>query len=194
MLSAVVGCGGADTSADSTSSSELVATDSAELGSKEGPQLARLRAVTARYHDVANALADGFFSPDGECTTSPGAPYAPPGGMGIHYINPARMNLPPDPDSPSILLYEPHGSELKLVGVEFFMPAFLVGGPPWFDPNSPPPGPVVPAPTLFGHTFDGPMPGHTPGMPWHYDLHVWIWRENPNGMFLPFNTRVSCGG
>ena len=113
--------------------------------------------------------------------------------MGIHYINPARMNLPPDPNSPSILLYEPDGAELKLVGVEFFWPAFLVNGPPWFgDASSPPPGPVVPPPSLFGHTFDGPMPGHSPGMPWHYDLHVWIWRDNPAGMFVPFNTKVSC--
>lgn len=31
-------------------------------------------------------------------------------------------------------------------------------------------------------------------MPWHYDLHVWIWTPNPNGDFAPFNPRVMCHG
>ena len=26
----------------------------------------------------------------------------------------------------------------------------------------------------------------------HYDRHVWIYRENPNGVFTPFNPAVSC--
>ena len=26
----------------------------------------------------------------------------------------------------------------------------------------------------------------------HYDRHVWIYRENPNGVFAPFNPAVSC--
>ena len=42
---------------------------------------------------------------------------------------------------------------------------------------------VASTPQLFGQTFDGPMPGHIPMMPWHWDLHVSIWAHNPSGMF-----------
>ena len=47
-------------------------------------------------------------------------------------------------------------------------------------------------PSLFGVTFDGPMPGHNPTMPIHYDLHVWLFADNPSGMFAPFNPTLSC--
>jgi len=36
------------------------------------------------------------------------------------------------------------------------------------------------------------MPGHHPGMPVHYDLHVWLWQDNPMGMFALFNPTVTC--
>jgi hypothetical protein len=26
----------------------------------------------------------------------------------------------------------------------------------------------------------------------HYDRHIWLFRENPNGMFAQFNPAVSC--
>jgi hypothetical protein len=26
----------------------------------------------------------------------------------------------------------------------------------------------------------------------HYDLHVWLFRDNPSGEFAPFNPNVSC--
>jgi hypothetical protein len=45
---------------------------------------------------------------------------------------------------------------------------------------------------LFGRPFDGPMLGHEPGMPPHYDLHVWVWQANPEGIFAPFNPNVTC--
>ena len=50
-------------------------------------------------------------------------------------------------------------------------------------------------PELFGQTFDGPMAGHHPLMPTaltHYDLHVWLWKENPAGLFSPTNPDVKC--
>ena len=40
--------------------------------------------------------------------------------------------------------------------------------------------------------FDGPMEGHSPVMPRHYDLHVWVWHHNPSGMFSMWNPNVSC--
>ena len=36
------------------------------------------------------------------------------------------------------------------------------------------------------------MTGHSPGMPVHYDLHVWLFDSNPDGVFAPWNPSVSC--
>jgi len=149
--------------------------------------LSMARAATAQYQQESQALADGFFA-DAECVQVPDL-----GGMGIHYANPSRANdLSVDPASPELVLYEPQpdGSR-RLVAAEYFAPV-IVNGAPWFGPGPPPNGQYNAAPVLFGRTFDGPMPGHNASMPWHYDLHVWIWRTNPSGMFAPFNPNVRC--
>jgi hypothetical protein len=141
---------------------------------------------TAKYHRESAALADGFFSTQ-ECVAVPNL-----GGMGIHYVNLARSrDTQVNAAEPENLLYEPtDNGRMRLVGVEYYAPV-LVNGQPWFS-ETPPPTIDNPAPVLFGHSFDGPMPGHGPGQPWHYDLHVWIWKQNPLGMFAPFNPKVSC--
>jgi hypothetical protein len=105
--------------------------------------------------------------------------------MGFHYVNPQRAMDPAiDLTAPEILLYASVNGNLKLVGVEYF---YGVGAP-----DAPVPNPAPPAPVLFGLPFDGPMLGHEPGMPPHYDLHVWVWQANPSGIFAPFNPNVSC--
>jgi hypothetical protein len=140
--------------------------------------LARLRQATAKYHDVDAALADGFV-PTPNCVASPD------GGMGIHYVNPPRlMDTELNILEPEILLYVESGNGLKLVGVEYW---FSIGAP-----DTPIPNPAPPAPILFGRSFDGPMEQHEPGQPPHYDLHAWIWKANPSGIFAPFNPNVSC--
>jgi len=48
-------------------------------------------------------------------------------------------------------------------------------------------------PTLFDQGFEGPMPGHEPGMSIHYDLHASVWQHNPVGMFAAWNPSGSCG-
>ena len=88
----------------------------------------------------------------------------------------------PDPMQPAILLYEPVGGTLRLVGAEWFVP--LATG-------------VKDRPTVLGRPLDGPMMGHEPLMPGglhHYDLHVWLWKENPAGLFSPTNPAVRCDG
>ena len=140
--------------------------------------LAKVRQATAKYHDVNIAYADGFIRTP-ECVASPD------GGMGIHFINPARLMDPAENIlEPEILLYVEKGGELKLVGVEYF---YSIGAPDTHVPN-----PAPPAPVLFDRPFDGPMDAHEPGQPPHYDLHVWVWQANPSGMFAPFNPNVKC--
>lgn len=136
--------------------------------------LAKVRNATAKYHDVELALVDGYVA-DPVCVP----------GMGIHYINYGLlMNQTPDLTKPEILLYAPTDDGLKLVGVEYMLP---IGEPDDDIPDSPPP-----APNLFGVDYDGPMLGHGPGQPPHYDLHVWVWQPNPSGMFAMFNPNVGC--
>jgi len=140
--------------------------------------MARAYAGTARYNYEAFAIADGYIGAgDDECVEVPGL-----GAMGIHYVNPQRFG-PLDPNRPSTLLYIPGpGGRRQLVGVEYYQ--IDADGDLATDGDRP---------SLFGQAFDGPMPGHFPGQPVHYDLHVWLWRYNPSGMFAPFNPSLSCG-
>jgi hypothetical protein len=150
-------------------------------------QLNEVVAATAKYHRESEAFADGFFGSH-HCRSLPGV-----GSMGFHYLNLARAsNLTINPREPELLLYEemPSGGR-RLVGVEYFVPV-ISNGAPWYDPHTPPPVIDNPAPVLFGQTFNGPMAGHGPGEPWHYDLHVWIWKHNPSGLFAPYNPTVQC--
>jgi hypothetical protein len=140
--------------------------------------LAKVRQATDKYHDVNGALADGFIR-------TPACVASPDGGMGIHFINVARIMDPAvNILEPEILLYSETEDGMKLIGVEYM---FAIGAPDTQVPNPAPPSPV-----LFGRSFDGPMLGHEPGMPPHYDLHVWVWQANPSGMFAPWNPNVSC--
>jgi hypothetical protein len=36
------------------------------------------------------------------------------------------------------------------------------------------------------------MPGHEPGMPVHYDLHAWVYLDNPLGELAVWNPNVTC--
>src|SRR5512139_3979197 len=140
--------------------------------------LAKVRQATDKYHDVNAALADGFIETP-HCVSSSD------GGMGIHFINPARLMDPSENIlEPEILLYAKTEEGMKLIGVEYF---YGIGAP-----DTPVPNPAPPAPVLFGRPFDGPMEQHEPGQPPHYDLHVWVWQANPSGMFAPFNPNVKC--
>jgi hypothetical protein len=79
-----------------------------------------------------------------------------------------------------VLIYEPVGNRLKLAAAEWFMPMQLA-------PNGPP--------SILGKSLEGPMEGHQPILPaelYHYDLHVWLWKQNPYGTFSPTNPNLKC--
>lgn len=145
--------------------------------------LARALSSTSAYRDVAAALADGFAQA-GPCVAAPGL-----GAMGFHYVNFSRMALPPDAAQPQALLYVPEGGGLRLVGVEYIA-AVIQDGRPYTGTSAP--ARPQPAPALFGRAYDGPSAPRSPGAPWQYELHAWIWQDNPAGRFAPFNPAVSC--
>jgi hypothetical protein len=138
-------------------------------------QLAQVKAALDKYQSVDQARADGY-APASPCESSP------QGGMGFHYVSGAAMgDGRMDPMRPEILLYAPAGAGLQLIGVEYFKPDA--------DQNL---STDDDRPTVFGRQFDGPMLGHAPGMPIHYDLHVWLWKRNPSGVFAVWNPDVAC--
>lgn len=135
------------------------------------------KAASARYHSLEQAEREGFVSPgENACVSSPA------GGMGFHYTNASRIDTTLDALQPEVLLYAPdENGRLRLAGVEYVVRD--ADGDLSTDEDRP---------TLFGQQFAGPMPGHVPGMPVHYDLHAWFWVENPHGTFTQFNPAVSC--
>jgi hypothetical protein len=175
---------------------ELATESAGQVSGDDQSALAAVRGATAAFHDVGKAVAAGYGSPvGGHCDQMA------MGAMGVHTPNPALMqNQALVPESPEILLYLPTGGgNYRLVGVEYFQTLLLRDTTtgvvaPWFSAGPWPSQYVVvnPAPSLFGQTFQGPMAGHVPGMPWHYDLHVWAWAPNPSGLFEQWNPSISC--
>ena len=160
---------------------------------KAGPlpaDLQAVRAAVARYHDIGQALGDGYTIAGEPCVASPA------GTMGIHAVNFGLSgDLSNDPLAPEILLYLARNGRFELIGVEYWTIALAnteAGPAPWFGATPPPLGFFNAAPSVLGRTFDGPMPGHNPEMPWHYDLHAWVVEQNPAGRFALFNPALSC--
>jgi hypothetical protein len=156
-----------------------------------GPDLQEVRAAVGSYHSYANAVADGYSGAGEPCVSSPA------GTMGIHAPNAGLLaSGVVDPLRPPILIYLPReDGSLRLVAVEYWNIALAntVNGPaPWFGAEAPPLGFFNAAPTLLGQTFNGPMAGHNPRMPWHYDLHAWVIESNPTGLFSQWNPAISC--
>ena len=145
-------------------------------------QLDSLRQAFAKYEDPYVAVRDLYLSTVG-CVHYDGSKMEghmdyPKGAMGIHFVN-VTVQGPPDPMKPNVLIYEPDGGKLRLVAVEWLVPLAA----------------ATERPSLFGQPFQGPMEGHEPLIPQgfaHYDLHVWLFKENPLGMFSPTNPNVSC--
>jgi len=181
--------------AASTTSAAEVAAVALRLAPKVSKALASLRRSTAAFHDVDAAIASGYASPVGLACV-----FSPAGAMGVHVVKASAMNQAVVPNEPEALLYLPKANGgFKLVAVEYLVPALVRNTTtgavsPWF--------PMTPwgagytlmtqPPSVFGETFEGPMPGHDPGMPWHYDKHVWIWETNPSGIFSQWNPSISC--
>jgi hypothetical protein len=201
LFAAVVvaaGCTGAGAVPDS----EAAPVQSAAPAPGE-PTLTEIRTATERFRDVNVALAEGYIQdPSGMCTTAEmeGRP-AEEGAMGIHYFRPDLLGItgPPNPrvsgtgthtdfQRPAVLIYEPQADgALELVAVEnlVFIRSWEQAGhrqPPSFH--------GVP----FDRMADDPATDidEAHGFEPHYDRHVWIYRDNPNGVFTPMNPNVTC--
>jgi hypothetical protein len=163
----------------------MTAVWSAAAQDQHKAQIDALRKSLEKYQDYKVAVRDLYLSTVG-CVHYSGEKIAghmeyAKGAMGVHFVN-LTVKGPPDPMKPNVLIYEPVGKKLKLVAVE------------WLVPLTPE---TKQAPSLFGQTFMGPMEGHEPLIPKefvHYDLHAWLFKDNPLGMFAATNPKVNCKG
>jgi len=168
------------------------------------PTLDEVRSIAEKYRDVNVAKAEGFTT-DNKCVTAEmlGHP-ASEGVMGLHYVRRDMLGLPPKPSppgsgrvsgtgthtdfrEPAMLVYEPQpDGSLQLVAVEN-----LVFAEAWHAQSKAPP-------SFHGRTYpllkDDPATSVDEAHGWqpHYEQHLWVFRDNPNGAYAPFNPKVTC--
>lgn len=168
------------------------------------PTLEEVRSIAEKYRDVRVAKAEGYTT-DNKCVTAEmlGHP-AVMGAMGLHYVRRDLLGLPPQPPppgsglvsgtgthtdfrQPAMLVYEPQpDGSLQLVAVEN-----LVFASAWKAKSKG-------APNFHGREYpllkDNPATSLDEAHGWqpHYEQHLWVFRDNPNGVYSPFNPAVTC--
>lgn len=167
------------------------------------PTVDEIRTATARFQDEKVALAEGYVpAPHKMCETAGMMGLdGSLGAMGVHYFRPDLLGVagPPNPRvsgtgthtdfrKPGILIYEPQADgSMTLVAVEnlVFKKAWAAAG-------------NAGAPSFRGRSYDSMEDDPETAVDEahmfepHYDLHIWLWRDNPRGMFAQFNPKVSC--
>ena len=153
----------------------------AEQKSQQSALIQKVREATERFQNVE--VAEGLqYELLFGCVSGDSA-----GAMGLHYVNMSLLKSVNqsglmDVDHPQIVIYEPTADgRLRLTGADY-----LVYADAWdkIHPGDPP--------QLMGqlfHLFDAP---NRFALPAFYSLHVWAWKDNPNGAFVNWHPNVSC--
>ncbi|WP_281543048.1 hypothetical protein [Maribacter aestuarii] len=127
-------------------------------------EVEQLKAATNKYTKVEVAVGEGFFDASG---------FVP--NMGHHYILPPRIDGTFELEKPEILLYAPDANgSMEFVAVEYAVPIEDLD-----NPGLPPEG------------FTGKLDEWeiNPNLS-QWQLHVWINKENPDGIFAPHNSLI----
>jgi hypothetical protein len=125
-------------------------------------ELGRVRSATARYHNISNALADGYVDID---------VFIP--NVGFHYLKPSFLDGAFEIERPELLVYSvnPPGNHMRLVAIEYAVPLDLSATPP--------------------EGFTGDQDVWTRNEEFGlWTLHVWAWLSNPDGIFAEHNHRA----
>lgn len=126
-----------------------------------------LRAATAAFADIDAAAAQGYTAALTGCMTDA------QGAMGYHIGNENLIDATVELTKPEVVMYEPTASGGRtLVGLEFLVP---------FDQWT-----LQMPPALMGQSFKRNEAFQV------WALHVWLYRNNPAGMFADWNASVSC--
>lgn len=130
--------------------------------------IARVRAATNAYHVLDSAVVAGYSGTIPGCIDHP--PY---GAMGFHHPNRALYDDKVEVERPEMLVYgRTSDGHYKLNGVEYIVPYSA------WSRSEPP--------TIMGQSLE-----RSDALEIWY-RHVWIWEENPSGLFADWNPRVKC--
>ena len=140
-----------------------VAVTPDNLSAATNQQLALARRGTAKYHDIAQAEADGYVNIN-----------VYESGEGLHYVNFALLDGNFDPEHPEVLLYAPvpHENRMELVAVEYVVPLSLSSTAP------------------EGFAGDADVWRENSEGLGLWELNAWIWTHNSDGIFAFHNPRV----
>lgn len=128
-------------------------------------EVARLRAATAKYHDIDKALVDGYAVEFTGYRTH----------MGFHYLNPDLLDDQIEIERPEVLMYAPASNGgLRFVGVEYAIPITDLQNPP------PPPAGFSGDADVWDINQEFSV----------WTLHVWVGLQNPDGLFAHTNPRL----
>jgi hypothetical protein len=139
-----------------------------------------VRDATARFKNVKSIEGPG----EGYALTFGCVSGGDFGAMGLHYVN---MGLVGDGEikvnEPEIILFEPTADGgIRITGADYLVPVAA------WEANHKDEGPPMLMGQLF-HFFESP---NRFGLDPFYALHVWAWKDNPNGAFANWNPDVSC--
>ena len=151
---------------------------------QESALVEAVRAATEKYKNVRSVEGpgDGYELKFG-CVS--GGDF---GAMGMHFVNFKLVDGEVDVTQPEIVLFEPTpNGGIRITGADFLVPVAA-----WDAAHAVPPAEHAAPPELMGqlfHLFDSP---NRFGLDPFYTLHVWAWKDNPNGTFGNWNPDVSC--
>jgi len=100
--------------------------------------------------------------------------------MGQHYINNGLVDSSLELEKPEVLMYEPQSTgRMKLISVEY-----IIFDDDWDQPEPP---------QFLGQTLKRKTAAGTHEVPPFFEVHAWVWKQNPSGVFADWNPNVSCG-
>ena len=169
------------------------------------PGLDAIRQATAPYRELTVALRDGYIhDPTMMCVDAAmvgqpdslgamGLHLFSPGLVGIHLPQPTGQRLTGDDAvldwlHPEVLVYEPQrDASLQLVAVEY-----LVFEAAWRKAGHEGPPRFRAEPFVLMKDDPATRQDESHMLDAHYELHLWVHRENPIGVFKEWNPRVTC--
>jgi hypothetical protein len=164
-------CGGGSmgSSTGAAGASGEGANESAAYGASVERDVSRVRIATEAFHSIDAAAAAGYTRDVRQCIAHPEH-----GAMGFHHANAALLDDVLEVDRPEMLVYERTADGGYILnGVEYIVP---------YSARSRDAEP----PAIFGQKLK-----RADGLQLWY-LHVWIWKENGQGLFADWNPAVHC--
>ena len=155
-----------------------------------------VRANTEKYRDVKAALADGYEKDAMNICETPAhmGVLQDLGAMGIHYLRRDLLGIGKDQTrldvrtahvnftQPAGLIYEPQADKsLALVAIEN-----VVSTTAWEAAGHKTPPAFFDTPFRLRPANSGMQTAS------QYELQIWLYRDNPSGMFAPYNPKVTC--